>query len=84
MRRVVEQIGLGALSLAEELTRPLELDRRVPKMRWLIDRYFLAAGFSLFVGLIALTDSRMQIFAVLELVLAGISIGVSLRVPQDG
>ena len=52
-------------------------------MRLLIDRYLLVAGFSLFVGLIALTDSRMQLFAVVELVLAGICTGASLRAPQD-
>jgi hypothetical protein len=52
-------------------------------MRWLIDRYFLAAGFSLFVGLVALTDGGMQIFAVMELMLASICTGASLRAPQD-
>jgi hypothetical protein len=52
-------------------------------MRWLVDRYLLVAGFSLFVGLIALTDSHMQMFAAMELVLAGICTGASLRAPQD-
>jgi hypothetical protein len=52
-------------------------------MRWLVDRYVLAAGFSLFVGLVALTDSRMQTAAIIELVLAGLCTGASLRAPQD-
>jgi hypothetical protein len=52
-------------------------------MRWLTDRYLLVAGFSLVVGLIALTDSHMQIVAVAELVLAGLCTGASLRAPRD-
>jgi hypothetical protein len=50
-------------------------------MHVLTDRYLLVAAFSLVVGLIALTDSRMQIFAVMELMLAGICTGASLT-PQ--
>jgi hypothetical protein len=52
-------------------------------MRVLTDRYLLVAGFSLVVGLIALTDSRLQVAAVVELVLAGCCTGASLRAPRE-